>query len=46
MLLATATIDDRNLDGWWTRVYISNMLVNDRSQENFKLVRTQVAWQA
>jgi len=39
-------IDDRNLDGWWTRVYITITLVNDRRQENFKLVRTQVAWQA
>jgi len=46
MLLAVATINDRSVDGWWTRVYISIMLVNDRRQENFKLVRTQVAWQA
>jgi len=30
MLLAVATIDDRNLDGWWTRVYIAFTLVNDR----------------
>lgn len=35
--LAAATIDDRNLDGWWTRVYVSGTPVNDRRQETLEV---------